>query len=163
LLEKFLESWWILKSLGTKMLNFLKNSKGDSKGTDQEKVESDKKVPRGPKCFECSGYGHIRVDCGNLKQSIGKAYNATLSDDFDNDESPGKDSNYLAFTASYDSPHESNDYYSKNNGSEDEQNELQRVYNKLYVKFAELREVSKQQVKRLNDFEIERSKLIEKD
>jgi len=30
------------------------------------------------------------------------------------------------------------------------------------VKFAELREVNKQHVKKLNDFEIERSKLIEK-
>jgi hypothetical protein len=28
----------------------------------------------------------------------------------------------------------------KNSGLEDEQNELQRVYNKLYVKFIELRE-----------------------
>jgi hypothetical protein len=144
------------------MLNFLKNSKGDSKGTDQEKVESDKKVPRGPKCFECSGYGHIRVDCGNLKQSIGKAYNATLSDDLDNDETPGKDFNYLTFAASYDSLYNFNDYYYENCATEDEKNEFQRVYNKLYVKSTELREVNKQHVKRLNDLEIERSKLIEK-
>jgi hypothetical protein len=29
--------------------------------------EGDKKDPRGPRCFECSGFGHILVDCGNLK------------------------------------------------------------------------------------------------
>jgi predicted nuclease with TOPRIM domain len=32
----------------------------------------------------------------------------------------------------------------------------------LFVKFYELREVNKQHVKRLNEFEIERSRLIEK-
>jgi hypothetical protein len=46
-----------------------------------------------------------------------------LSDDSDSDkidETSGKDSNYLAFAASYDSPHESNNYYFENNESEDE-------------------------------------------
>jgi hypothetical protein len=69
-------------------------------------------------------YGHIRADCENLKQSKGSSFNTTLSDDSDGDETPGKDSNHLAFTASYDSQNESNNYYSKNSGSEDEQNEL---------------------------------------
>jgi hypothetical protein len=31
-----------------------------------EPEEEDKKDPRGPRCFECSGFGHIRADCGNL-------------------------------------------------------------------------------------------------
>jgi hypothetical protein len=39
---------------------------------------------------------------------------------------------------------------------------LQKVYNKLYVKFMELREVNKLHVKNLNNLESERSKLIEK-
>lgn len=80
----------------------------------------------------------------------------------DNDETPGKDFNYLAFAASYDSLYNSDDYHYENSASKDEQNELQRVYDKLYVKFTELREVNKQLVKRLNDFEIERCKLIKK-
>jgi len=42
---------------------------------------SQKKDPRGPRCFECSGFGHIRVDYGNLKQTKGEAYNATLNDE----------------------------------------------------------------------------------
>jgi hypothetical protein len=48
---------------------------------------------RGIQCHECEDYGHIRAKCANLQ---GNAFNATLSDDFENDETPGKDSNYLA-------------------------------------------------------------------
>jgi hypothetical protein len=112
------------KKFRNKNVKFFDNSKGDPKGVDQEKGETDKKDPRGPKCFECLGYGHIRTDCGNLKKSKGKAYNAIMSDDFDNEETPGKNSNYLAFAASYDSSHESNDYYYENSKSEDEKNKL---------------------------------------
>jgi hypothetical protein len=32
-----------------------------------ELEEAEKKDLRGPRCFECSGFGHIRPDCGNLK------------------------------------------------------------------------------------------------
>jgi hypothetical protein len=46
-----------------------------------EPEEEEKKDPRGPRCFECSGFGHIREDCGNLKKGKGKAYNVTLSDE----------------------------------------------------------------------------------
>jgi hypothetical protein len=58
-------------------------------------------VPRGLRCFECSGFGNIRADCGNLKQAKGKAYNATLSDESEEEEeeTPGKDQNFLAFVA----------------------------------------------------------------
>jgi hypothetical protein len=35
---------------------------------ESEPEESEKKHPRGPRCFECSGFGHIRANCGNLKQ-----------------------------------------------------------------------------------------------
>jgi biotin synthase-like enzyme len=34
---------------------------------ESEPEKSEKKDPKGPRCFECSGFGHIRVDCGNLK------------------------------------------------------------------------------------------------
>jgi hypothetical protein len=43
--------------------------------------EEEKKDPRGPRCFEFSGFGHIRADCGNLKKGKGKAYNVTFSDE----------------------------------------------------------------------------------
>jgi hypothetical protein len=40
---------------------------------ESELEEAEKKDPIGPRCFECSGFGHIRADCGNLKQAKGKA------------------------------------------------------------------------------------------
>jgi hypothetical protein len=46
-----------------------------------ELEEAEKKDPRGPRCYECSGFGHLQADCANLKQGKGKAYNATLSDE----------------------------------------------------------------------------------
>jgi hypothetical protein len=45
--------------------------------------EAEKKDPRGPQCFECSGFGHIRTECVNLKKQRGKTFNATLSDEFE--------------------------------------------------------------------------------
>jgi hypothetical protein len=68
---------------------------------ESEPEEDEKEDPRGPKCFECSGFGHIWVDCGNLKQGKGKAYNATLSDESEEEESPAQ-YHFQAFVA----PHE---------------------------------------------------------
>jgi hypothetical protein len=78
----------------------MKNEKFKKKFTERlkktpresEPEEAKKKDPRGPKCFECSSFGHIRADCGNLRQAKGKAYNATLSDESEEEEeTPGKD------------------------------------------------------------------------
>jgi hypothetical protein len=46
-----------------------------------EPKEEEKKDPRGARCFECSGFGYIWADCGNLKKGKGKAYNVTLRDE----------------------------------------------------------------------------------
>jgi hypothetical protein len=54
---------------------------------ESEPEEAEKKDPRGPRCFECSGFGHRRADCGNLKKGKGKAYDATLSDELE-EETP---------------------------------------------------------------------------
>ena len=67
----------------------------------QDRNERD---PCGPKCYECSGYGHVRKDFANLmsnKPKDKKAFNITMSDIDDEvfDDSP----NYVAFVASYDS------------------------------------------------------------
>jgi hypothetical protein len=53
-----------------------------------EPEEADKKDPRGPRCFECSEFGHILADSGNLKMGKGKAYNVTLSDESEEEEAP---------------------------------------------------------------------------
>jgi hypothetical protein len=57
---------------------FSEKFKNDPKGAEQDEV--DKKDPRGPRC---SNIGYIRADCGNLKQTKGKALNTTLSNDLE--------------------------------------------------------------------------------
>jgi len=46
-----------------------------------EPEEKERKDPRGARCYECSGFGHIRAGCRNLTKGKGKAYNVTLSDE----------------------------------------------------------------------------------
>jgi RNA-binding protein YhbY len=99
-----------------------------------EPEEAEKKDPRGPKCFECSGFGHIRADCGNHKKSKGKAYNVTLSDESEEEEAPESE-RFLAFMA----PHveKEDSYYSEHSGSGEE---LKEAYKTLYVEYEKLRE-----------------------
>jgi hypothetical protein len=102
---------------------------------ESELEEAEKKDPRGPRCFECSGFGHIRGDCGNLKQGRGKAYNATLSDESEEEEALEQEKS-LAFVA----PHveEEDSYYSEH--SDEDGEELKEAYKTLYVEFEKLRE-----------------------
>jgi hypothetical protein len=58
--------------------------------------EAKKKDPRGLRCF----------DCGNLKQGKGKAYNVTLSDESEEEESPAQNQ-FLAFVAPYEEEEDS--------------------------------------------------------
>jgi hypothetical protein len=62
----------------------------------EAKPEEENKDPRGPKCFECSGF-HIQADCGNFKKGKGKAYNVTLSDE--SEEEAPESEKFLAFVA----------------------------------------------------------------
>jgi histone H3/H4 len=81
-----------------------------------EPEEAEKKDPRGPRCFECSGFGHILADCGNLKQGKGKTYNATLNDESEEKEASEQEK-FLAFVA----PHvEEEDSYSKHSDDGEE-------------------------------------------
>jgi len=68
-----------VKKLKTIALKASKKKVEASSEDDYE--EEEKKDPRGPRCFEFSGFGHIRADCGNLKKGKGKAYNVTFSDE----------------------------------------------------------------------------------
>jgi hypothetical protein len=105
---------------------------------ESEPEEAEKKDPRGPRCFECSCFRHIRADCGNLKQGKGKAYNATLSDESEEEESPDQDK-FRAFVAPYEEKEDS--YYSEHNDEDGE--ELTEVYKILHVEFEKLRETRK--------------------
>jgi hypothetical protein len=62
-----------------------------------EPEEEEKKDPKGPGYNECSGFGHIQANCGNLKKGKGKAYNVTLSDE--SEEEAPKTEKFLAFVA----------------------------------------------------------------
>jgi hypothetical protein len=96
----------------------MKNDKFKEKFTErlretprEAKLEEDEKMdPRGPTCFECSGLGHIRVDCGNLKQAKGKAYNSTLSES-EEEETSYKDQKFMAFIAPHEEYEGSQSYY----------------------------------------------------
>jgi hypothetical protein len=121
-----------------------------------EPEEAEKKDPRGPKCFECSGFGHIRADCGNLKKGKGKAYNVTLSDESEEEEAPESEK-FLAFVTP---PVEKEDSYyleQSNNGDE-----LKEAYKTLYVEYEKLREGRKQHLHDLNSLQTEKSSLLQK-
>jgi len=118
-----------------------------------EPEEKEKKDPIRPRCFECSGFGHIRADCGSLKKGKGKAYNVTLSDE--SEEEALESEKFLAFIA----PHveEEDSYYSEysNNGEE-----LKEAYKTLYIEYEKLREGRKQHLYDLNSLQTEKSSLL---
>jgi hypothetical protein len=114
--------------------------------------EAEKKDRKGPRCFECSGFGHIQAYYGNLKQGTGKAYNATLSDESEEEETPAQDQ-FLAFVA----PHEDDEdsYYSEH--SDEDGEELKEAYKIIYVEFEKLRETRKQHIHELNSLQTDKS------
>jgi hypothetical protein len=147
----------LAKNFGRLMRNerfkkkFSEKIKKAPKKSELEEVE--KKDPRGPRCFECSGFGHIQADCGNLKQGKGKAYNATLSDKSEEEEAPEQEK-FLAFVA----PHiDEEDSYLEH--SDEDGEELKEAYKTLYVEFEKLREARKQHIHDLNSLQTRKSSL----
>jgi len=118
--------------------------------------EAEKKDPRGPRCFECSGCRHIRADCGNLKQGKGKAYNVTLSDESE-EETPAQDQ-FIAFVAPHEDQEDSQSYYFEY--SDEDGEELKEAYKILYVEFEKLRETRKQHIHELNSLQTNKSSLL---
>jgi len=118
-----------------------------------EPEEEEKKDPRGPRCFECSGFGHIRADCENLKKGKGKAYNVTLSEE--SEEEAPKSEKFLAFVA----PHveEEDSYYSEHS---DNGEGLKEAYKTLYLEYEKLRVGRKQHLYDLNSLQTEKSSLL---
>jgi hypothetical protein len=87
-------------------------------------IDGLRKTPRDHRCCECSGFGHMRTECANLKQAKGKGDNATLSDEFEKEEESPE--NFLAFVA----PHEDQDdlHYSEHSDEK-----LKEEYCVLYM------------------------------
>jgi hypothetical protein len=118
-----------------------------------EPEEEEKKDPRGPRCFECSGFGHIRADCGNLKKGKGKAFNVTLSDE--SEEEAPEFEKFLAFVAPL--VEEEDSYYLEHRDNGDE---LKEAYKTLYVEYEKLREWRKQHLHDLNNLQTKKSSLL---
>jgi hypothetical protein len=118
-----------------------------------EPEEEEKKDPRGPRCFECSGFRHIRADCRNFKKGKGKAYNVTLSDEFE--EEALEFEKFLAFEAPHAEKEDS--YYSEHSDNGEEFNE---AYKTLYIEYEKLREGRKQHLYDLNSLQTEKSSLL---
>jgi hypothetical protein len=118
--------------------------------------EADQKDPRGPKCFECSGFGHIRTEGANLKKQKGKAFNATLSDESEKEEETPEEEKFLPFVAPHEEKEDAQSHYSENSEEED----IQSAYQLQYVEFLKLREKYKQQVLELNSLRTEKTSML---
>jgi hypothetical protein len=118
-----------------------------------EPEEEEKKDPKGPRCFECTGFGHIWANCGNLKKGKGKAYNVTLSDE--SEEEPPESEKFLSFVAPL--VEEEDSYYSEHSDNEEE---LKEAYKTLYIEYEKLREGRKQHLYDLNSLQTEKSSLL---
>jgi hypothetical protein len=142
----------LAKNFGRLMRNdqfktkFSEKMKKDPRESEPE--EAKKKDLRGPRCFECSGFGYIRADCGNLKSGKGKVYNAIPSDESEERESPDENK-FLAFVA----PHveEEDSYYSEH--SDEDGEEFNEAYKIIYVEFEKLRVTCKQHIHELNSLD----------
>jgi hypothetical protein len=143
---------------------FMKNNKFKKKSFDRlrkalhttESKEAEKKDLRGPQCFECSGFGHIKTECANLKKLKGKAFNATLSDEFEKEKETPEEEKFLAFVAPHEENEDSQSYYSENS----EEENMQSAYQHQYVEFLKLREKYKQQVLEFNSLKTEKTAML---
>ncbi|KAG2667762.1 hypothetical protein I3760_15G130800 [Carya illinoinensis] len=142
--------------------------KNETENWKKEKTEKKDKV----QCHECSGYGHIRVECPNFKKNKGKALNVTLSDSSDSENSSSDDEkSFMAFsTIVNDFPDitltksESSCEYSDSNVSvveADQELSLQEAYNDVCEEVIKLKKLNKKLYKKFTDMESEKNNLSE--
>jgi hypothetical protein len=153
--------------LAKNLERFMKNNKFKKKFSNRlrkalhtaDTEETEKKDPRGPQCFECSGFGHIRTECANLKKQRRKTFNATLSDESKKEEETLEEEKFLAFVAPHEDMEDSQSYYLENSEEED----MQSAYQLQYVEFLKLKERYKQQILELNSLRTEKDLYAHKD
>jgi len=134
----------VVAMLAKNFERFMKNDKFKKRFFDRlkkalqtdELEEAEKKDPRDPKCYECSGFGHIKSECTNLKKVKGKAFNATLSDESEKEEETPEEEKFLAFVAPYEENEDSQSYYLEPSDEED----MKATYELQYIEFLKLRE-----------------------
>jgi hypothetical protein len=140
----------VVAMLANNFERFMKNDKFKKRFSDRlkkapqiaEPEQAEKKDPRGPRCYECLGFRHIKTECENLMKIKGKAFNATLSDEFDKEEETPEEEKFLAFVAPYEENEDSQSYYSEHSDEEDRK----ATYELQYIEFLKMREKYKQQV-----------------
>jgi hypothetical protein len=91
-----------------------------------------------------------------LKILKGKAFNATLSDEFEKEEETHEEEKFLAFVALHKENEDSQSYYFENSEEED----MQSAYQLQYVEFLKLREKYKQQVQELYSLRTEKTSIL---
>jgi hypothetical protein len=154
----------VVAMLAKNFERFMKNNKFKKRLSDRlkkaprtpEPEEVEKKDPRGPQCYECLGFGHIKTECANLKKIKGKAFKATLSDESKKEEETPEEEQFLAFVAPYKEKEDSQSYYSENSDEED----TKTTYELQYIEFLKLREKYKQQVLELNNLKTEKTSML---
>jgi hypothetical protein len=70
----------VVAMLALNFERFMKNNKFKKRFSNKlkkasqkaEPEEAEKKDPRGPQCYECSGFGHIKSECANSKENKGE-------------------------------------------------------------------------------------------
>jgi hypothetical protein len=147
--------------MARKFKKFLRNN-GNSKSREPKNYVN----PRHEvKCYACGGVGHIRADCENLIKSKGKAFDATQSDESDQEEKAENVANYVAFGVSYNSQDDASesksldsDYGICDNESEEE-SDLQEAYNHLFSKYGKVKKLNKEHLQKLKEVSLGKDKL----
>ena len=94
--QKYLKN---MKWIGKKPIEW--PVKGKSHKDTNDKSYKDKRTYF-PQCYECQWFGHIKADCGNLKNARANAMNASMSDESESsdfDDHKGKKVACMAFPA----------------------------------------------------------------
>ena len=125
------------------------------------------------KCHECSGYGHIRIECPNFKKSKGKALNVTLSDSSESETSSSSsdyDNTFVAFSTVVNDFSDIELTKSKsdddNSDSEvalvvdDHELSLQEAYNDVCEEVIKLKKLNKKLYKKFTNMESEKNNLF---
>ncbi|KAG2718398.1 hypothetical protein I3760_03G218400 [Carya illinoinensis] len=126
------------------------------------------------KCHECSGYGHIRIECPNFKKSKGKALNVTLSDSSESETSSSSsdyDNTFVAFSTVVNdfsdielTKSESDDDNSDSEVAlvvDDHELSLQEAYNDVCEEVIKLKKLNKKLYKKFTNMESEKNNLFE--
>ena len=127
---------------------------------------------KGPKCFGCQGFGHMKQECPTYLKTIGKSKElvATLSNTEPEDDSDIEDDGILnAFTATVNPTEgivedvdEEEELVESKFEKMDEQDDIHTAYAKLYKVLEKQEKMYRLASKNFSDMELEREKLSTK-